>query len=150
MRNIFKKSFLYTEILKIEFEQRKKTLHKFKEKPTLSFSKIAKTFKIAKATVRDVFIRYISSLTIERKSLLGKKRSEAMKNIKKKVINSCKQNPGLSDEDRAKKYGTTRKTVSKWRSEEGLHSYLAIDAPNCNNEQEKVSKFDPENSTRPF
>ena len=91
---------------------------------------IAKTLKLPRSTVNRVLKRYKETSSTERKP--GSETNLVPKNqdLKKKIVRSFQQNPGLSDTDRAKRYGTSKFTVQRIRQKAGYKSYRTIKIPN--------------------
>lgn len=81
---------------------RKLILKIYIENPSLQYKSIAKKAKTSYSTVRRTIIRYLDTLTVERKPGTGKT-STIDKNMESKVIRSLKYNPNLSLRDLAKK-----------------------------------------------
>lgn len=90
-----------------EIEKRKKILAHFLENPSVSSSSILKALKLPRSTVARVIKRYKETLTVDRAKGSGRKTGPIDKILHQKIIRSFKQNPGLSDRDRAKRYGTS-------------------------------------------
>lgn len=124
----------------MELEQRKIIVNKYVENPTWSYGKIAKALNLSKSTVGIVIKRFKERLNIERAVQKKRRQGCVDKNLNVKVLRSCKQNPGLSDNDRAKRYGSNRSTVRRIRIKAGLKSYLAIKAPNRTDKQNSSAK----------
>lgn len=124
----------------MEIEVRKTILCKFLENPSASGRSIAKSLKLPKSTVNDVLKKYKQSQSIERKPGTGRKPGLTKKELAPKILRSIKQNPGLSDADRAQKYGTSRWTVRRIRIKAGYKSYHAIKHPNRTDKQSLVAK----------
>jgi DNA-binding Lrp family transcriptional regulator len=80
----------------------KKILHNFGDNPTASISFIANSLKIPRTTVSDVIKRFGQTLTIDKAPTLGRPKGPVDKKLSKKILNSIKVNPGLSDGDRGK------------------------------------------------
>lgn len=55
-------------------------------------------------------------------------------------VRSCQQNPGLSDIERAHRYGTSGSTGRRMRVKAGFKSYKAIKVPNRKDKQSEVVK----------
>jgi transposase len=123
-----------------EIENRKRIVAQFIENPTTSASSIAKLLKLPRSTVIGVLKRYKETLTVNRSKGGGRKPGPVDKNLHQKIIRSIKQNPGLSDGDRAKRYGTSITTVRKTRLRAGYKSYHARKHPNRNDKQSLVAK----------
>lgn len=60
--------------------------------------------------------------------------------LKRKVLRSIKSNPGLSDNDRAKRYNSNRGKVRRIRLKAGYKSYKAIKMPNRTDKQNVCAK----------
>ena len=123
----------------MEVERRKKIVHKHLENPTWPQIKIAKSLGVSKSTVGDVLKKFKETLSIERKVGSGRKKGPVDKQLHRKIVRSFKVNPGLSDRDRAKRYGTSSKLIWKSRLRSGMHSYHAIRQPNRNDKQNMVA-----------
>lgn len=124
----------------MEARNRELILHKFIENPTFSASSIAKILNFPKSTVCGVIKRYKETLTIERAPQKNRRKGFADKNLRNKIIRSIKTNPGLSDNDRAKRYGCSRSTVRRIRLEGGFNAYRAIKHPNRTDKQNSSAK----------
>lgn len=124
----------------MEISNREKIVHKFIECPHLSGSAIAKQLKLPKSTVCRVIKQYKETLTIERKPRTNLKYGCKNKDLEKKVLKSIKQNPGLSDRDRAKKYGCPVSTARLIRVRAGIRAYRAIKHPNRSDKQNVTAK----------
>lgn len=124
----------------MELENRKKILHIFEENPTWSYSMISKAAGIPKSTVFCVIKRFKKTLTIERAKGSGRKLGTGDKKLAQQVMRSIKQNPELSDRNRAKKNGTSSNTVRRIRLKAGYKCFRAIKVPNRNDIQEKSVK----------
>jgi transposase len=123
-----------------ELKNRKKILSFSLENPGSSSSSIAKKLKLPKSTVCSVIKRYNQSLTMDRSPGSGRPAGPVDKNLTKRVVRSFKVNPGLSDNDRAEKYKTSRTNVQNIRSRAGWKSYRAIKQPNRNDKQNLRAK----------
>lgn len=123
-----------------EIEIRKLVLRKFIENSSLSGRSIAKDLKLHQGTVNHILKRYKKSLSIERRTGSGGNHTTRNKQLAQKIIRSIKQNPGLSDSDRAKKLNTSRSTVRRTRLKAGFKSYRAIKHPNRSDKQSSVAK----------
>lgn len=77
---------------------------------------------------------------MERTPGSGRKRGPVDKKLTKKVLKSCKDNPGLSDNDRAQRYRTSRTNIRNIRLRAGLKSYKAIKQPNRSEKQNLTAK----------
>ena len=124
----------------MEKQNREKILHTFIENPTMSAFKIAKLLKFPKSTVYDVLKRYKETLSVERKPGSGGARRSIDPVVARKVVKSFKQNPGLSDGDRAARYGTTRDTARKYRIRAVYKSFSMIKHPNRSDKQVAITK----------
>lgn len=123
----------------MELENRKKVLHIFNENQQLSSSAIAKQLKMPKSTVSYILRRFKETLTVER-APHTRKSGPINKELARKVTRSFKDNPGLSDRDRARRYGTSRTTVMRLRSAHGYKSYRMIKHPNRTDKQNLMAK----------
>lgn len=128
------------EISSRELENKKKVVHKFLENPNASGASIAKSLNLNQRTVRRIIKRFRDSPSVSRASDGGRKPGSADKNLAQKIIRPIKQNPGLSDNDRAKKYGTSPATVRRTRIKAGYKSYRMIKHPNRSEKQSLVAK----------
>lgn len=113
-----------------QYDVRKSIVSKYLENPNLSGSSITKSLKLPKATVNSVIRKFKETLSIERKPGSGRKAGPANKELTQKVIRSIKQNPGLSDGDRAQRFGTSWNIVRRIRLKAGLESNRAMKQPN--------------------
>lgn len=109
--------------------------HTFIENQSASFSSIAKHLKLHKSLVCRVLKKYVQTLSIKVAPGRGRKTGPADKKIAQKVLKSLKQNPGLSDGDRAKIFGTSSSYIRKLRLKYGYMSYHAIKHPNRSDKQ---------------
>ena len=100
-------------------EDRKKILHKNHENPSWSHGKIAKSLGIPRSTVSDVLRRFRTYLSVEQAEETVRKAIPVNKFLAKKIIKSIKQNPDLSDGNRAERYGRSRETRRKTRLRAG-------------------------------
>jgi transposase len=123
-----------------QLERRELIVHNYINNFGMSYSMIAKKLKIARKTVADVINRYRETLTVARAPGGGRPKGPADPRLTIKVLRSIKNNPGTSDRDRAKKFGTSRETVRRIRSRANLKSYKAIKQPNRNDKQNLVAK----------
>lgn len=114
------------EISSRELENKKKVVHKFLENPNASGASIAKSLNLNQRTVRRIIKRFRDSPSVGRASGGGRKPGSADKNLAQKIIRSIKQNPGLSDNDRAKKFGTSPATVRRTRIKAGYKPYRNV------------------------
>ena len=119
-----------------ELPTRKLIVEQFIQNSSLSCRKIAQNLNVAKSTVFDVLKRYKQSLTTDRKTGTGLKSGPVNKDLATKIKRSFIANPGLSDNDRATRYGTSRTYVQKLRSQCGMKSYRAIKYPNRTDKQD--------------
>lgn len=124
----------------MEKEIRKMIVHKSLDNPNWSGRKIAKILNIPKSTVNNVLKRYKQTLSIERKTRAAKKKGSGDPALRVKVLRSIRLNPGLSDNDRAKRYGTSKSTVRRIRKNAKLVSYRTIKFPNRSEKQQSVAK----------
>lgn len=124
----------------MELENRKLILRTFTENPGTSGRKIAKLLKLPQTTVASVIKRYKESLTIIKTPGAGRKPGCHNKELKAKVMRSLKNNPSLSDNDRALKFKSTRGIVRRIRVRAGYKSYRAIKYPNRSDKQSLVVK----------
>lgn len=123
-----------------EQKNREKIVLKFIENPGLSGRKIAKSLNLPPRTVTDVINRYKDSLTVARKPRTGPNHNTINKKLFQKITKSVKENPGLSDNQRAVRYGTSVSTGRRYRLKAGLKSYRVIKQPNRSEKQSKVAK----------
>lgn len=123
-----------------ELGKRKIVVHKYNENPTMSVSEIARKLKMSKSTVYGIIKRYNKTLTVDRAPGSGRKAGPADKDLHRKLVRSIKQNPGLSNVDRAKKFGTTERTVRKTIKRCNLKTYHAIKSPNRTDKQNLTAK----------
>ena len=124
----------------MELEVRKKIVHKYFENPSWSQKQISKSPNVPKSTVGDVLKRYKETLSVERAKQSGTKKGPRNKKLHATIVRSFKQNPGLSDRDRAKRYGASSKMIYKTRLRSGKQSYNVIKRPNRNDKQNLMSK----------
>ena len=127
-------------LFQMELERRKLILNKYIENPLWSNSRIAKCIKMPKSTVNDAIKGYKNTLTVERAIQVNRKSGPQNQALKRKVIQSIKSNPGLSDYDRAKKFNAKRSTVRNIRVYEGYTCYRAIKYPNRTDKQNTEAK----------
>lgn len=123
-----------------EIEVRKKILNIFNENPKMSQSKIAKTLGIAKSTVQNVLFNFRKTLTVERKSGSGRKAGPVDKKLAKKIVDTFKRNPSLSNSDVADKCSVSKSYVQKIKKNAGLKSYKVTTTPNRDEKQEISAK----------
>lgn len=64
-----------------------------------------------KSTVYDVINNFKAKLSVVRAEGSCRKPGGCDKKLAQKVVRSCKQNPGLSDAERASRYGTSKSTA---------------------------------------
>ena len=83
---------------------------------------------------------YKETLSVERKPGSGGARRSIDPVVARKVVKSFKQNPGLSDGDRAARYGTTRDTARKYRIRAVYKSFSMIKHPNRSDKQVAIAK----------
>lgn len=88
-------------------------MQKFSQDTTQSFASIGKKLNVGRKIVSTVIHRYSETLFVERAPRGVRPKGPANPAIAVKVLRSIKNNPGLSDRDRAKKIGTSRATVTK-------------------------------------
>lgn len=115
-------------------------MHKYLENPARSRRSIAKELKEPLSTVSLVLKNFLSTQTVERKPGSGRKKGFVDKIAARKIVASIRQNPGLSDSDRAIRYGTSKSTGRKMRLRAGYKSYRVIKNPNRNYKQNLVAK----------
>lgn len=117
-----------------------KIVHEKVENPNATIKEIAKKLNLVKSTVCRVLKRFREDGTTERKKGSGRKPGrkdpKAVQNIKR----SLKQNPGLSDQDRAKRYGVSKSTARRIRLDAGYNMYHVIKQPNRTEKQATVAK----------
>jgi DNA invertase Pin-like site-specific DNA recombinase len=106
-------------------EKREIIVAHFLENPEESISLIARKLKFPKTTVYDVIKRFRDSCTVERRRGSGRKPGPVNATLCRKITRSFKLNPGLSDRDRAKRYGTSHTFVRKLRLKAGYKSFRA-------------------------
>lgn len=123
-----------------EREIRERVVAQFLENPNASGRSIAKLLGLHHQMVNRVIKRFKESQTVERKSGTGMYQHASNREMRLKIIRSFKQNPGLSDRDRAKRYGTSKDTVRKIRIKAGYKSYRVIKHPNRADKQSLVAK----------
>lgn len=128
------------ELQAMELENRKIILHNHHENPTWSASKLAKVLKFPKTTVYDVLKRFKETLTVDRAKGTGAKKGSRNPRLEKTVMRSIKSNPGLSDNDRAKRYSTTRSNIRRIRARNGYKSFIAVKTPNRSDKQNSTAK----------
>lgn len=124
----------------MEARNRELVVHKFIENPCLSASAIAKSIKLPKSTVCGIIKRYKETLTVKRATQKNRKTGFTDKNLQNKIIRSIKANPGVSDNDRAKRYGCSRSTVRRIRLSGGFKAYRSIKHPNRSDKQNTSAK----------
>lgn len=129
-----------SSVFKMELENRKRVLHKFIENTNASISSIAKSLKMPKTTVWAIIKRYKETSTIDRASGSGGEHNQANRKLRQKILRSVKANPGLSDNDRAKKFSCSATNVRKCRLRAGFKSYHAIKYPNRSDKQNMNAK----------
>lgn len=112
-----------------ELTDRKKILNKFIENPDLSGGAIAESLKMNRTTVNGVIKRYKETMSVKRKPGSGGKRGGTNEKTVQMLLQSFKDNPEFSDNDRAKRYGTSRSYVAKLRANSGIKSYHATKKP---------------------
>lgn len=123
-----------------QLEVRKSIVCKFLENPNLSGRSIGKVLKLPQKTVSRVIKNFKESQSIERKPDSRRRRGPANQELQNKIIRSFKQNPGLSDGDRAQRYGTSASNVRNVRLRGGYKSYHAIKTPNRTHKQSLVAR----------
>ena len=124
----------------MEVKNQRRIVAQFVENSSTSASSIAKMLKLPRSTVCRVIKRYKETLTVGRTKGGGRKSGPADRKLHQKIIRSIKQNPGLSDRDRAKRYGTSASTVLRARSRAGYKSNRAKKHPNRHEKQSLVAK----------
>lgn len=123
-----------------EIERRKKILHTHFENPTLSFRKLAKMMNLSRSTVTGVIRRFQREQTVDRLPVTREKPGSHNKKLVSNIVRSLKANPGLSDIDRAQRYGTSTSTGRRVRLRAGYKSYRIIKHPNRSDKQNLVAK----------
>ena len=123
-----------------EIENRKRIVAHSLENFTISASSIAKKLKLPRSTVIRVVKRYKETLTVKRTKGGGRKPGPADKKLHQKIVRSIKQNPRLTDTERAKRYGTSITTGRKTRIRAGYKSHHSKKHPNRNEKQSLVAK----------
>jgi transposase-like protein len=118
-----------------ELENQKRIIAQFVQNSNVSALSIAKLLKLPRSTVQRVVKRYKETLTVGRAKGGGRKSGPGNRYLHQKIVRSIKQNPGLSDRDRAKRYGTSASTVLKTRLRCGYKSYRAKKHPNRHDKQ---------------
>lgn len=119
---------------------REKIVHKFNENPNWSGRMIAKSLKLHAQTVNRVLKRFKETLSIKRKPGAGRKPGAVDPQLTNKVIRSCKQNPSLSDQERAQRFGTSRTNIRKIRYTAAMKSYRVVKRPNRTDKQQRDVK----------
>ena len=110
-------------VLKMAKEDvREKIMHKYLQNPNSSYNSIAKSLQIHPYTVSRVIQHFSQTKSINCKS--GGGRKEGFKDIKlvRKLVNSFKNNPSLSQRKCAKIYGFSHSFAAKVRNKHGFHS----------------------------
>ena len=119
-------------VLKMTKEEdvREIIMHIYLQNPNSSYNSIAKSLQIHPYTVSRVIQRFSQTKLIKRKS--GGGRKEGFNDIKLviKLVNSFKNNPSLSQRERAKIYEFSHSFVAKVRNKHGFHSFKAQKVPN--------------------
>ena len=123
-----------------EFKNRKLILHKYTENPLPSQRSIAKSLNFPKTTIQNVLKWYFETQTIDCKPWTGAKGCGSNAELVRKVIRFVKQNPGLSDKDRAEKLEISKIHVRRICLKAGLRSYRAIKVPNRLEKQNLIAK----------
>lgn len=123
-----------------QVETRRKIVNKFLENPGCSGRSIAKALKLPQKTVSRVLKRFKETQSVERKPGSGRKPGLTRKELSLKIVRSIKQNPGLSDADRAQKFGISRSLARKIRLRAGYKAYHAVKCPNRSSKQCLVAK----------
>lgn len=124
-----------------ELQRRELIVRTRAENPELTDNAIAKKLKYHPKTVARVLKRFSETLSIKRKRGSGGKKGPADPKLTQKVLRSITNNPGYSDRERARKFGTSRENIRKIRSRAGLKSYKAIKQPNRHDKQNLVGKY---------
>lgn len=106
----------------------------------MSGAKIAKLLKIPRSTVYTILSKFKQTLTIDRKKGSGKKRSFKDKKKVRDVIRSLSTNSGLSNRDRAKKYGCSEFLIRKIKKRHGYKSYHRLKVPHRSEKQNLIAK----------
>lgn len=121
-----------------EIENRKKVLQKLQQNPHLKPFHIAKELKMSPSTVYGIINRFKDTFSVNRKKGGGRKKGFADQKLERKIVRSLKAHPQLSDNDRAKKYGTSRATVIRVRR---AHNFKTYRAKKNHNRTEKQGKY---------
>lgn len=124
-----------------ESENRRKILHEFQKNPTRKPYHIAKELNIPKSTVYDVINRFKETLSTNRRKGGGRKKGFVDKKLVNKVLRSLRDHPEYSDNHRASKYKTSRRTIARIRHAHSFKSYRAKKFPNRTDKQEKSVKL---------
>lgn len=123
-----------------EIQNQNKILHEYVQNPNVSGSSIAKKLKLPKSTVCRAIKRIKETNSVTRRHGGGRKPGPVNKDLDQKLRRSLKQNPGLSDADRAARYNTSRTNVRKTRIRLGIKAYKSVKVPNRNDKQNLVAK----------
>ncbi len=117
---------MYPEMESKEFKNRKKIFEFFNDNLGSSYSNIAKRINLAKSIAVLILKQYENSLSLEKTSGGDQKRGPTYVDLALKIKMSFKSKPGLSDYDRAKKFGISKSFIQKLRGNARINSYQAI------------------------
>lgn len=115
-------------------------MNKYLENTNASYRSIAKSLKIPKTTVSRVISKFLQTKSIERKAGSGRKAGPSNPGLSQKVKRTLTQNPSLSMRDAAKKLGTSKSTVQKYKRDLGLRSFVVQKVPGRSQSGQNVVK----------
>jgi transposase len=102
-----------------QLEARNIIVHNFIENPNMSARKLAKKLNLPQTTVCNVIKKFKADSYVDRKPETGRKPGSHNMQLVSKINRSLKANPGLSDMDRAQRYGTSKSTGRRIRIRAG-------------------------------
>lgn len=138
-----KECSVFVKILKMSSKEeirRKLIIDIFLKNSSMSYTDIGKLANVSRATARNVIIRFKDTKSLKRKQGGGQKPGFQDQNAVRKVLESLKVNPNISERDLTKKYKISKFLVYKIKRKHGLVSYKAQKFANRNDDQDKRAK----------
>lgn len=125
----------------MEVKNRKKVIDKYLEISAASISSIAKELNMHRKTVSRIINRHKDSVSVDEAEGSGLYRHSFDKKLHDSIKRSCRENSGLSDRDRALRYGKSRQNAQKNCVNGRYKSYIAEKRPNRTLKQDDAAKI---------
>lgn len=134
----FQKKQVNAREMSSELEKRKFIVEKFIENPLVTVKKVAREVKVNVKTVSNVMKKYLSDLSVERKTGSGRLSGYKSPKRAKKVVSILQKKPNLSNRKLAAKAGYSEGMVRKIKKKEGLKTYKVQSIPDRNAEKNQL------------